>query len=89
MSLDQRLCPGVGGLKYGAFMFPIFRDPHPTYARCRGVKCMADVTCDICKDWFVVKWAAFMPKRSYSGRRKSRPSGATLPVAPPPLPICI
>ena len=50
MLLDQRLCPGVGGRKCGAFMSPIFRDPHPTCARCRGKKCTSDVTCDICKD---------------------------------------
>ena len=47
---------------------------------------MADVTCDICKDWSVAQWEAFLQKRSYSGRRKSRPSGAALSTAPWPLP---
>ena len=55
----------------------------------RGVgvkKYTADVTCDICKDWSVVQWEAFLKKRSYSGRRKSCPSGSDLPIAPPTLP---
>ena len=86
MSQEQRLCPGVGGCRCGAFMSPLFRDLHPTCARCRGVKCMANVTCDICKDWSVAHWEAFLRKRSYSGLRKSRPSGADLPTAPPTLP---
>ena len=86
MSLDQRLYPGVGGRKCGAFMTPLFRDPHPTCARCRGKKCTSDVTCDICKDWSVSQWEAFLKKRSYSGHRKSRPSGSSLPTVPPPLP---
>ena len=60
---------------------PIFRDPHPTSARCRGIKCTADVTCDICKDWSVVQWEAFLKRRPYSGRRKKRPSGFALPPA--------
>ena len=85
MSLDQRLCPGVGGRKCGVFMSPIFRNPHPICARCRG-KCSSDVTCDICKDWSVAQWEAFLSKRSYSGRRKSCPSGSSLPHAPLPLP---
>ena len=67
-------------------MSPLFRDPHPTCARCRGVKCTADVTCDICKDWSVAQWEAFLKKRSYSGRHKSRPSGSALPTVPPTLP---
>ena len=41
MSCDQRLCPGVAGCRCGAFMVPLFRDPHPTCARCRGKKCPA------------------------------------------------
>ena len=86
MSLDQQLCPGVGDCKCGAFMSPIFRDPHPTCARCRGVKCTSDVTCDICKDWSVAQWEAFLKKCSYSGCRKSRPSGSALPTALPPIP---
>ena len=77
MSRDQRFCPGAGGRRFGAFMSPIFRDPHPTYARCMGIKCTADVTCDICKDWSVVQWESFLKRR-----RKKRPSGSTLP--PPP-----
>ena len=49
---------------------PHIRDPHPTCARCRGVKCIADVTCDICKDWSVAQWEAFLKRRPYGGRRK-------------------
>ena len=79
-------CPGVGDRRCGAFMSPLFRDLHPTCARCSGVKCTADVTCDICKDWSVAQWEAFLKKRSYSGRSKSLPSGSALPPAPPTLP---
>ena len=75
-----------GGRKCGAFMFPIFRDLHPTCASCRGWKCTADVTCDICKDWSVAQWEAFLKKRSYSGRRKARPSHCA--SAPPSLRLC-
>ena len=78
---------GVGGHRCGAFMSPIFRDPHPICARCRGIKCTADVTCDICKDWSVAQWEAFLKGRPYSGRRKKRPSGSALSPAsqtPPP-----
>ena len=87
MSCDQRLCPGVGGRRCGAFMSPIFRDPHPTCARCRGIKCTADVTCDICKDWSVAQWEVFLKRHPYSGCRKKCPSGSALPSAsqtPPP-----
>ena len=86
MSLSQRLCPGAGGRKCGAFMSPLFRAPHPTCARCRSRKFSSDVTCDICKDWSVVQWEAFLKKRSYSGRRKSRPSGSALPPVSLPIP---
>ena len=68
-------------------MSPIFRSPHPTCARCRGIKCSADVTCDICKDWSVSQWEAFLKRRPYSGRRKNHHSGSSLPTAsqtPPP-----
>ena len=81
MSLDQRLCPGVEGKKCGAFMSPLFRDLHPTCARCRGHKCSSDVTCGICIDWSVTQWEAFLKKCSYSVRRKSRPSSSSLPSA--------
>ena len=74
MLQEQQLCPGVGGRRCGAFMFPLFRDPHPTCLRI----CSADVTCDICKDWSVVQWEAFLKKCSYSGCRKSSPSGSEL-----------
>ena len=47
MSHEQRLCPGNGAKKCGAFMSPLFRDPHPTCARCRGRHCSDDMTCDI------------------------------------------
>ena len=87
MSRDQRLCPGVGDRRCGASISPIFRDLHPTYARCRGIKCTADVTCDSCKDWSVAQWEVFLKPRPYSGHRKKRPSGSALPPAsqaPPP-----
>ena len=87
MSQEQRLCPGVGCHRCGAFMPPLFKDLHPTCARCRGVKCTADVTCDICKGWSVAQWEEFLKKkRSYSWRCKSHPSGSALPTAPPTLP---
>ena len=86
MSLDQRLCPGVGGRICGAFMSPLFRDLNPTCVRCRGKKFTSDVTCDICKDWLVVQWEAFLKKRSYSRHRKSRPSGSALPLGHHPFP---
>ena len=53
MSQEQRLCAGVEGRRCVALMSLLFRDLHTTCARYRGVKCKADVTCDICKDWFV------------------------------------
>ena len=67
-------------------MSPLFRNQHPTCVRCRGTKCAADVTCDICKDWSVAQWESFLKKRPYSGRRKSHPSGSALPSVPPNLP---
>ena len=85
MSCEQRLCPGVGGRRCGAFMSPLFRDSHPTCARCRDTKCSADVTCDIFKDWSVVQWEEFLKKHPYSGCHKKRPSGSALPTAPPTL----
>ena len=57
-----------------AFMPPLFRDPHPTCVGCRGVKCTADVTCDICKDWSVMQLEAFLKRRHYSEHHKKRPS---------------
>ena len=86
MSCEQRLCPGVGGRRCGAFMSPLFRDLHPTCARCRGTKCSADMTCDICKDWSVAQWEAFLKRRPYGERRKKRPSGSALPSVLPTLP---
>ena len=88
MSCDQRLCPGVGGCRCGAFMSPLFRDPHPIYARCRGVRCTADVTCDIFKGWSVAQWEAFLKKRPCSSRRKHRSSGSSLPPVPQTSPPC-
>ena len=72
MSCDQRLCPVVGGRRCGAFMYPLFRDPHQT--------------CDICKDWSVVQWEAFWKRLPYIERCTERPSGSTLPSAPSTLP---
>ena len=82
MSCDQRLCPGVGGCRCRAFMSPLFKYPHPTCARCRGVRCTADVICDICRDWSVAQWEVFLKWCPYSGCRKPRPSGSALPPAP-------
>ena len=56
-------------------------------ARYRGKKCTADVTCDICKDLSVVQREDFLKKFSYSGCRKSRPSGSDVPTALPTLPL--
>ena len=67
---------------------PLFRDLHPACARCRGVRCTADVTCDICKDWSVAQWEAFLEKRPYNSHRKHRPSGSSLPSAPQTNPPC-
>ena len=66
--------PGVGGHRCGAFVSLLLRDPYPTCARCRGTKCSADVTCDICKDWSVAQWEAFLKRRPYSERHKKCPS---------------
>ena len=76
----------LGAVGVGHSCPPLFRDPHPTCAKCRGVNCITDVTCDICKDWSAAQWEAFLKKCSYGGRCKSRPSGSTLPTAPPTLP---
>ena len=68
-------------------MSPIFRDLHPTRASCRGIKCTTDMTCDICKDWSVVLWEAFLKRCPYSGCCKKCPSGSILPPVsqtPPP-----
>ena len=81
MSREQRLCPGNGGKKCGAFMSPLFRDPHPTFARCRGRCCSNDMTCDICKDWSVTQWEKYHCKHSYSERHKNRPPGSILPAS--------
>ena len=88
LSLDQRLCPGVGGRKCGVFMSPLFRDPHSTCSRCRGRKCTSDLTCDICHNWSLAHWESFRSKRSYAGRSKSvsrHSSGPTESPSNPPL----
>ena len=66
-------------------MSPLFRNPRPTCARCRCTKCSDDVTCNICKDWSVAQWEAFLKRRPYSERRKKLPSGSALPSAPPTI----
>ena len=88
MSCNQRLCPGNGGKKCGAFMSLLFRDRHRTCARCRGRCCSDDMTCDICKDWFVMQWEKYHCKRSYSERCKNRHSGSipTASKTSPPVP---
>ena len=53
-------------------MSPLLRDPHPACARCRGIKCTADVTCDICKDWSVAQ-------RSYSVTMREMPQRLASP----------
>ena len=85
-SLDQRLCPGIGGRKCGVFMSPLFRDPHPTCARCRGRKCTSDMTCDICRGWSVAQWESFHRKHLYSGRNKSIPRHSGVSTASPTIP---
>ena len=93
LSLFMQLCrvnsdfaQVLGGRSCGTFMSPLFRDPHPTCVRCGGTKCSADMTCDICKDWSVAQWGAFLKRRPYSERRKKHPSGSALPSAPPTIP---
>ena len=81
MSRELRLCPGVGGQKCGAFLSSLDRDPHSTCTRCRGKICTMDLTCDICVEWSSAQWEAFVKKRSYAERKRSRPSGC-LPPAP-------
>ena len=70
-SRGKRLCPGVDGRKCGAYMSPVFRDPHPTCARCRGRNCARDSTCSSCQDWSLAQWEAFHDKHSYTDRKKS------------------
>ena len=59
----MRKCPGVGGKTCGSFMSPVFRDPHPTCAVCRGIKCDGIVTCDLCNGWSVRQWLEFRKKK--------------------------
>ena len=80
---DFDLVMGAVGVVHSC---PPYLGTHTQRARCRGVKCTADVTCDICKDWSVAQEEAFLKKRSYSGCRKSRSSGSALPTAPSTLP---
>ena len=72
-------------------MSPLFRDPHPTCARCRGRSCSSTSTCKVCDGWSLDQWEHFRLKRAYAGRSKSfsRHSGdpietASNPPTPPP-----
>ena len=59
------------------------RDPRPSCTRCRDRICTKDLSCDICKDWSLAQWEAFVEKRSFAARKRSaRPSGSSLPPAP-------
>ena len=80
-SRDKRLCPGVDGRKCGAYMSPVFRDPHPTCGRCRGRNCARDSTCSSCQDWSLAQWEAFHAKRSYTDRKKSNSRHAGVPTS--------
>ena len=80
-SRDKRLCPGVDGRKCGTYMSPMFRDPHPTCARCRGRNCARDSTCSFCQDRLLAQWEAFHAKRSYTDRKKSNSRHAGGPTS--------
>ena len=80
-SRDKRLCSGVDGRKCGAYMSPVFRDPHPTCARCRGRNCTRDSTCSSCQDWSLDQWEALYAKRSYTDRKKSNSRHAGSPTS--------
>ena len=80
-SCDKRLCPGVDGRKCGTYMSPVFRDPHPTCARCRGRNCARDSTCSSCQDWSLAQWEAFHAKRSYTDHKKSNSRHAGGPTS--------
>ena len=79
MSRELRICPGgVGGC--GAFLPSLDRDPHPTCIRCRGKICTNYMTCDFCVGWSSAQWELFAKKRTYSERKRSRPSGSVSPA---------
>ena len=80
MSRALRICPGVGGRKFGAFLSSLDRDPHPTCASCRGKICTCDMTCDFCVGWSSAQWELFAKKRSYKERKRSLPSGSVPPA---------
>ena len=80
-SRDKRLCPGVDGRKCGAYMSPVFRDPHPTCARCRGRNCAGDSMCSSYQDWSLAQWEAFHAKRSYTDHKKSNSRHAGGPTS--------
>ena len=75
MSRELRICPGVGSRKCSAFLSSLDMDPHPTCARCRGKICTRELTCDFCVGWSPAQWELFSEKRTYKGRKNSRPSG--------------
>ena len=81
----QRKCPGVGR-PCGSFMSPLFRDPHPTCARCRGIKCDGTTTCDLCRDWSVKQWDEFRKKEAHWRKKvnPAAPRGDPAPRGPAP-----
>ena len=80
---DFALVLGAVGVEH---LCPPYLGIRTQRARCKDTKCSADVTCDICKDWSVAQWEAFLKRRPYSERHKKCPSGSALPSAPPTLP---
>ena len=69
-----------GGQKCGAFLSSLDRDPHPSCTRCKGKVCTRDKTCDFCVGWSSAQWEQFVKKRSYTERKRSRPSGSVPPA---------
>ena len=80
MSRELRICSGVGGRKCGALLSSLDKDPHPTCPRFRGKICTRDMTCDFCVDCSPAQWELFAKKRTYTERKRSRPSGSVPPA---------
>ena len=84
----MRRCPGNGGCPCGTYTSPLFRDPHPTYTRCRGRSCSYNSTCNTCDGWSLDQWEHYRLKRAYAGRSKSSSLHAGDPIdtaSNPPL----
>ena len=92
MFLDQRLCPGMGAKGVGPLcplMSPLLRDLHPTCVRCRGSRCTADLTCDICKGWSVQQWEAFCKSALMVDAINLALQALLLPLLHRPIPLCL